>query len=455
MTPPDLPWNARSLALKVLLQCRTEDAFVQDLLDAALQSAELSPPDRRLCTQLVYGVLRRHVTLNTLLTPFIRRDPHNVESWIWETLRIGAYQLALLSHIPAYAAIHQTVELATAFGLPRAKGFINGVLRAFAALVTDETVDKPAANAVPWLGRKYRRMKQPVLPEPRRNEIEYASVAFSLPSWLVRRWHGRYGWDALLDMGFWFAEPPPMTLRVNRLRTDRETLLALLANAKIAAEPGQHPQAIRLVESVPVRDIPGFEEGFFVVQDDTAMQAASALSPAPGSRVLDMCAAPGGKTTHLAELMRNTGSILACDIDESRLQLLANGLERLGIRNVAAYVLSPGEEPSAGPFDYILADVPCSNTGVLGRRPEVRWRIRPNEINRLVPQQMAILAQACKRLAPGGVVVYSTCSIEPEENAELIEAVRKTMPEMRFEGDEEYVPGRPADGGYWAKLRKK
>jgi 16S rRNA (cytosine967-C5)-methyltransferase len=208
---------------------------------------------------------------------------------------------------------------------------------------------------------------------------------------------------------------------------------------------------------MPIRDLPGYAQGWFTVQDESAMCVASAVAPAPGSRVLDLCAAPGGKTTHLAELMRNQGRIIACDVDDDRLRTVNELGRRLGIEIIETHRLCPekNDEPLAGPFDAVLVDVPCSNTGVLGRRPEVRWRLRPSEFGHLATLQTRLLRQAAERVKPGGAVVYSTCSIEPDENRKVVEAVLHALPDLVLEADEEQVPGRPADGGYLARLRRR
>jgi 16S rRNA (cytosine967-C5)-methyltransferase len=292
-----------------------------------------------------------------------------------------------------------------------------------------------------------------VLPDPATRPIEYLS-AFSLPRWLAQRWAERYPWDECLRLGFWYAGPASLWLRVNPLRTGRDALLSALRQADIAAEPGEHPQAVRLEESASIRELPGYAEGWFTVQDQSAMRVASALDPRPGWRVLDMCSAPGGKTTHLAELMRNDGEVIACDADADRLKTVNELCGRLGIGIVRTRHLA-NEEPPAGSFDAVLVDVPCSNTGVLGRRPEVRWRLTPGDFAHLVRLQTKLLLWAGERVRPGGVVVYSTCSIEPEENGGVVRAALRGLPEMQLEAEEEQVPGRPADGGYWARLRKR
>jgi 16S rRNA (cytosine967-C5)-methyltransferase len=361
-----------------------------------------------------------------------------------------------MSQIPAHAAVHETVELAEAGGRGRAKGFVNGILRSLTRLVTDESTQAPAAAALPLEGGRYRRLTQAVLPDPGLHPIKYLVAAFSLPGWLVTRWLDRFGWDECLRLGFWFAGPAPLWLRCNPLRISREACREAFREAGIAVTPGEHPQSLVLEEPAAVQALPGYEEGWFAVQDESAMRVASALAPQPGWRVLDLCAAPGGKATHLAELMRNQGRITACDVDEGRLQTLTALCRRLGVGIVETCRLHPerNEEPPAGPFDAALVDVPCSNTGVLGRRPEVRWRLRPGDFRHLVPLQTKLLIQAVERVTTGGVVVYSTCSVEPEENGQVVRAVLRAFPELRLEAEEEQVPGRPADGGYWARLRR-
>jgi 16S rRNA (cytosine967-C5)-methyltransferase len=449
-----------------LLHCGRHDGFVQEALNQALSQVALSPADRRLATQLVYGVLRRRATLDALLQPLSNRPRYRVHPAIWDILRLGAYQLVLLTHIPPHAAVHESVELAgerwggspTREGVhSRVKGYVNGILRALARLLTDNQTSEPAADAVPLEKGAYRELARPVLPDPATHALEYLAAGFALPEWLFGRWQDRFGWDECLRLGFWFAAPAPLWLRCNGLRSDRAACLEAFAEAGFAAEPGVEAQAIRLAEHAPIRQLPGYEQGWFAVQDESAMRAATALGPTPGSRVLDLCAAPGGKTTHLAELMQNRGQVIACDVDDERLRTVNELCRRMGITIVETRRLDPerNEEPPAGPFDAVLADVPCSNTGVLGRRPEVRWRLRSDDLRRLVPLQTKLLLQAGGRVRSGGAIVYSTCSTLPEENRQVVDVVLRAMPDLRLEAEEERVPGRPADGGYWARLRRK
>jgi 16S rRNA (cytosine967-C5)-methyltransferase len=447
--------TARSLALQVLFDCRLRQVFVQEILDRYLAAHPLSAADRRLATQLAYGTLRRRGTLQALVAPFVQRPTDKVEAWLWDALHLGAFQLALLTHIPPHAALHETVELAADFGRPGAKGFLNAVLRKVANLVTDQPADAPAPDALPLEKGQYRRLARPILPDFAAHPIEYLAAGFALPPWLCQRWVERYGIEESRRLGFWFAGAAPVTLRCNPLRCSREQLLGRLARAGIAAEPGSHPQAIRMQETAPIRDLPGYSEGLFTVQDESAMTVAAAVDPQPGETILDLCAAPGGKATHLAELMKDQGRVVACDTDARRLQTVHELVGRLGLTGVTTIRIDPEGEPPAGPFDRVLLDVPCSNTGVLGRRPEARWRLRPEDLRHLTVLQGRLLRQAAARVKPGGVVVYSTCSIEPEENRAVVEAALGELPNLLLEADAEAVPGQPADGGYWARLRTR
>ncbi len=257
-----------------------------------------------------------------------------------------------------------------------------------------------------------------------------------------------------MRLGFWFNAPPPLWIRVNTTKISRADYLAKLAAANTPAEPGDHPQAVKLLDNVRVRELPGYDAGEFAVQDHSSMLVASAVSPKPGWQVLDLCAAPGGKTTHLAELMHHSGRIVACDIVSKRLDSVGDLCRRMGVRIVEPRVLADETEAPAGPFDAVLADVPCSNTGVLGRRPEVRWRLQPHEFQHLIRLQTSLLKTALSRVKAGGVVVYSTCSIDPDENGGVVRAVLTEMPGVTLDAEHTSIPGRPSDGGYWARLIK-
>ena len=447
--------SARELAFVALEEYRTRGTFVAQALDAEIARSGAAPEHRPLATEIALGVVRRQATLDAIVQPQVRRPREQVEPGLWTLMRIGAYQLAFLA-VPPHAAVHETVEVARRVGQPRWTAFLNGVLRSVDRLLTSDETDAPSADAVPIGGGRYRRLRQPVFADPQRAAADYFADAFSFPQWLVARWQQRFSFEQLLSMGFWFNSPAAVTLRVNLLRTTRDAYLRALAGAGIEAAPGELPEAVRLAGSVAVERLPGFREGWFAVQDEAAMRAARLLAPQPGERVLDLCAAPGTKTTHLAELMRNEGQIVATDVNADRLARVDENCRRLGVAIAETQVI--GEDAAdapAGPFDAVLLDVPCSNTGVLGKRPEARWRITPRDLEELPEIQRQLLVAACERVRPGGRIVYSTCSIEPEENADVVRCLLDRDRRFHLALEQEYLPGEPADGAYQALIARR
>jgi 16S rRNA (cytosine967-C5)-methyltransferase len=244
-------------------------------------------------------------------------------------------------------------------------------------------------------------------------------------------------------------------VRVNLLRTSRDELQQQFQANGLDVVAESLPEALRVSSGGRVEEWPGYADGLFSVQDLSAMRAARRLMPPSGSRVLDLCAAPGGKSCHLAELMQNTGEVLAVDVAPHRLERIVENVRRLGLSSVhALLVREDGSDLPRGPFDFILADVPCSNTGVLGRRPEVVWELSPESISELTLIQSHLLRRAAERLNPGGQLLYSTCSIEREENEQLVQQFLAEHPQFSLQEEELLLPGQPADGGYQALLAR-
>ncbi|MCH7989540.1 MAG: 16S rRNA (cytosine(967)-C(5))-methyltransferase RsmB, partial [Planctomycetes bacterium] len=438
------PGNARELAFVVLDEHRRSGTFVADLLDARLREGRVSGEDRRLATEIVYGIVRRRVTLDSLIEPHLQRPRQKIEDALWTFMQMGVYQLVFLTSVPAHAAVYETVETAKRLGKLRWRGFLNGILRAVGRNLTDLFSDHAAANAIPITAGRYRQCSHPIFPNPETDPGAYFAKAFSFPDWLSQRWLKRLSRDELTRIGFWFNTPAKIWLRVNVLKTTRERLLLAFKEAGIMAVAGTLPEAVRLEGPARIEQLPGFADGWFSVQDVSAMQAVRLLSPNSGQTVLDMCAAPGTKTTHLAELMHNQGTILATDVNAERLGRIEENKRRLGFEIIQTQIISVDvEEIPNGPFDAILVDVPCSNTGVLGKRPEARWRLRPEDLVELPALQKRLLRAACKRLNPGGRLVYSTCSIEPEENSKVVGSILESCPEILLSEEIEHVPGTP------------
>jgi 16S rRNA (cytosine967-C5)-methyltransferase len=455
--------NARDAAFAVLSEYKNGGRFVSVILDALFKDSALdSPHERRLAVELTNGVVRREATLDAILRPHVQRPRHQIEGELWTLLQLGAYQLVFLNSIPAYAAVNETVALAKSLGRERWTGFLNGVLRSVERMLTDQFQATPDGAAIPISDGRYRRLVRPVFPEPSVDQAGYFIEAFSFPRWLTVRWVERFGFEELCRIGFWFDRPAPLSLRVNSLKTNRDDLIRALGAGSVGATPGALPESIRLEGTARVDTLPGFHDGFFSVQDESAMLAVDRLAPHPGETILDLCAAPGTKATHIAERMQNRGTIIATDIRAERLARVAENCARLGISIVQPILIpqSGHASPSgastldrcSGPFDAILADVPCSNTGVLGKRPEARWRITPSDVEELAAQQSRLLESACRRLRPGGRLLYSTCSIEPEENEQIVNALLQREPALSLAEEWHQVPGRPGDGGYQALL---
>ena len=445
--------TAREAALRVLEEHRVSGMWVSDLLDRVFRESGLPTVERALATELAYGVVRRQATLDAILRTLIARPSDQVEVALWTILRLGIYQIMILDGIPAHAAVHETVELCKRAGRMRWSGFVNGVLRGATRLTTEEICDQPSASAVPVGVNRHRKLVKPVFFEPASDLPAYVASAYSMPLWLMERWAKRYQPSELIRLCEWFNTTPPLMIRVNAIRSSFDQVLNAFQSSGIISHALEDTGSI-IVENVSrVDQLPGYKDGWFVVQDYSASRAAIRLAPQPGQRVWDVCAAPGGKTCHLAAIMQNQGEILATDIRSDRLEIVRENADRLGVDIIRTQLVDePGFRLPAGPFDAILIDVPCSNTGVLGKRPEARWRITPDGIEELKNIQSNLLGRGLERLTSGGRLVYSTCSIETAENEQIVRQVLKYFPDARLVEEEQFVPGRPGDGAYQALI---
>ncbi len=402
--------DPRKIALDILLRVE-EGAFADLTLDAFLSDRPtLDPRDRALATELVYGSLRLRGRLDFALCRFCRKPLAKVEPRVLALLRLGAYQLLILDRIPDRAAVHETVALARREGLERATGFINGILR---ALIRER------AN-IPW-------------PKAGTSPAAYLEQVLSLPRWLARRWLKEYGVEEAIALAEAMARPAPFTLRVNTLRLSREEYLSRLEEAGHQAVPTKYaPEGVTIVHRSE-SPLPGGDEGWFQVQDEASMLIAHLVAPAAGDRILDACAAPGGKTTHMAALCRNSAAVLALDLHPQRVQLVAAGAARLGCRGIEARpwdATVPAPFLKAESFDRVLVDAPCSGLGVLRRNPETRWRRNEAEITAMAVRQSAILNGLAPLVRPEGCLVYSLCTLTPEETNGVFAAFLKDHPDF-------------------------
>jgi len=431
---------------------------VKDLLEHELDRSGFDRRDSDLATELAYGMVRRRGTLDHILASFSRLPLRKVQPRVLEILRLGAYQLLFLDKVPAAAAVNEAVAIAKRVSSKGAVRFVNACLRALGRAIVgkrDEPGPDPRA-ALPLGDGAYCLFRQAVLPQPAMSLVDYVAAAYSHPEWLVRRWLRRYGEATTRRLCESNNAAPGVLLRVNRLRATQEELVAELVREGRWAKPlGAHHVA--LDHAGGLWELAALRLGRCTVQGLAASAAAPLLAPRPGERVLDVCAAPGSKACQLAELAECRAMVVALDASAPRLRRVRENVRRLGVENVLP-VAGDGcscERLFAAAFDAALVDVPCSNTAVLARRVENRWRLSEETILRLAGLQRRLIASAARVVRPGGRLVYSTCSLEPEENEQVVESLCGERKEFRLAESKCFLPPETGhDGGYLALLRR-
>ena len=426
--------NPRQIAARVLSQRLTSGEFTENLLETALATARLSPVDRGLCHELVCGVVRWQTTLDRLIAR--KTDPvREQRPALKNLLRLGLYQIFWLDRIPPHAAVHETVEQAKRSGYGHQAGFINAVLRGY--LREADEIKKILADM---------KISQPAL-------------GWSHPEWLVEKWRKNFGDEKMRQLLEWNNTPPKTYARINTLKTDAGKLVERWREENVEYDfvtrdwTGEN-LAFELKTHPPLNSLPSLRDGWFYLQDPSTLLAPVLLAPQAGENILDACAAPGGKTTLIAQFMNNEGKITASDIEPNRLKLVRENCARLGVTNVQMPLPTILNPQSAPRYDRILIDAPCSNTGVMRRRVDLRWRISPEEVSRLQKTQLELLNQAVPKLKPGGVIVYSTCSLEPEENSETVKQFLAANPSFKLEAERQLLPfADGVDGAYVARLK--
>jgi len=393
--------DARSTALDVLLKVEQEQAFSNLQLNQALNRSKLDKHDAGLVTELVYGTLQRRNTIDYFLGRFVTRGIHKLDPWVRNLLRLSFYQIYYLDRIPPHAAVNEAVNIAKRRGHQGISGMVNGVLRNVLRQLPTITVPD-------------------TLPATERISLEQ-----SHPKWLVERWLAQFGEEETEAMCEENNRPPSLSIRVNRQRIDRATMLSELQAHQIEAKPSLLSEDGIVIESRSgnIAQTRWYEDGLFSIQDESSMIVATIVGAAPGMRVLDCCAAPGGKTTHIAETMDDRGELWANDIHAHKQALIDTQASRLGLSCVRTIVGDAGrlrERFPAGHFDRILLDAPCSGLGVIRRKPDIKWRKTSEELLELPKLQYQLLEEAAALLKPGGVLVYSTCTVEHAENDQVI-----------------------------------
>ncbi|TVM04190.1 MAG: 16S rRNA (cytosine(967)-C(5))-methyltransferase [Candidatus Brocadia sp. WS118] len=452
--------DVRYECVRILRAIDEQEVFARELLSERYSRGDLSGRDKGLLTELTHGVIRHRLTLDTIISAFSKIPLARIEPWILYALRVGLYQMIYLDRIPPSAAVNTAVELVKKL-IRRADAvkFTNAVLRSVERSIHNKS--EPASKITDPQKALYRRENTwctfhiPIFPNPVEALSSYLAMHYSHPEWLIQRWIGRYGKENTVEICRANNRAPSLFLRINQRKIPVREFVALLDHKGI---PSHTVNNAVIVDDIAVSEIPGFSEGLFFVQDVSAMKVAEFLKAENSHTVLDLCAAPGGKATHIAELLEGTGWIYALDISFNRLRLVKENCRRMGIQNVSLVCgdASSDRVPFHIQFDRVLIDAPCSNTGVLARRAEARWRLKERDIQTLASLQYSILKTGATMMKPDGYLVYSTCSIEPEENQEVIKKFIDSESQCYLDAEDYYLPGiNTGDGGYMARLCKR
>jgi 16S rRNA (cytosine967-C5)-methyltransferase len=406
------PLSARQSAF-IALKSVHKGAFADVALDRVLAHHTLSNPDRRLLTELVYGCVRRMRSLDALIDQLGRKPALSQPPDVRTVLHLGLYQLRYLEQVPPSAAVNTTVDLLKQNRMGGLSGFVNGLLRQYLRL---------------------REGQDPLNLPP--DPVERLGVLHSYPDWIIQTWIDSLGVAGAQQLCLTLNQSPSIDLRINPLKTDRDSVQAAFAEYGVTTTPlPPLPQALRIVSNPgPIHQLPGYNEGWWTIQEASAQLVGHLVNPEPESTVIDLCAAPGGKTTHLVELMEGRGEVWACDRTASRLKRLQQNLQRLQVDTVHLWKGDGRNLASEIPLaDTILIDAPCSGLGTLNRHADARWRQTPESVMELSTLQTELLRAVVPRVKPGGVIVYATCTLHPEENETVITRFLEEHPQWQLD----------------------
>ena len=414
--------SARQLAFTVLRET-DKGAFADVALERNIGKFVLNAADRRLATELIYGTVRRRRTLDALIDQLGKRSAEQQPADLRRVLHIGFYQLRYLDHVPDHAVVDTTVQLAKQQRLGKLSGVVNGMLRQYIRLqAAGDPLQLPS------------------------DPLQSLGVLHSYPDWIIQAWEHLLLAEEVASLCEWFNQAPKIDLRVNRLRTTVAQVVTALTDYGLTVVPHSHvPDAIRILGPTGnVRQLPGYEEGWWMVQDSSAQLVSYLVDPRPGETIIDACAAPGGKAAHLAELMGDQGRVLACDRTSSRLNKIRQNANRLQLTSIETVMGDSREHPEfKGIADRVLLDVPCSGLGTLHRHADARWRQTPESIAGLTTLQRELLEAAVDWVKPNGVLLYSTCTLHPDENQNLIQAFLSDHPDWQIQPPDPDSPVAP------------
>ncbi len=408
--------GVRGVAVRLLNRIERSDSYLDRVLDAELRSTEINDLDKGLLTELLHGVLRWQNKLDWVLNGFSHGNFQKSEVNIKNTLRVALYQILFLDRIPHAAAVNEAVELIKRIRGEKVAGLVNAVLR----------------NII-------RNIEGIRYPDPGEDYIQYLSVMYSHPHWMVKRWVKRFGQEETQKLLVANNERPGLALRINRLKAQPAEFRSMLEQQHIQyTESTLVDFFVKAKSLTRIGQMELFRRGFFTIQDESAVLPCLLLAPRPGERVIDLCAAPGGKTTAMAEMMKNEGEILAIDKYEIKLSLIRAACDRLGMRNVRLMAVDATtlENEMA---DRVLLDAPCSGLGVLMKKPDIKWKREITDILKMARMQKGLMENAARLVKPGGILVYSTCTTEPEENQEIVRSFLSQHPEFMAEDARQFV----------------
>lgn len=435
--------TARQIAFEAL-RAIDRGAFADVALDKKLNQSQLSAQDKGFVTELVYGTVRRQRTLDSLITQFGKREASKQQADLLQMLRLGFYQLRYLTHVPDHAVVDTTVQLAKAQRLGKLSGVVNGMLRQYirqsAGHHHDQTDGKSNESIDP--------LKLPA------ELTQRLGIFHSYPDWIVQVWRSMLPDDQVAALCEWFNQTPQLDLRINLHRYSLAEAAEMFATAGIESEPiPLVPSALRIKgHTGAVANLPGYSEGWWAVQDSSAQLVSYLLDPQPGETIMDACGAPGGKSLHMAELMGDDGVIWSCDRTAARTQKIQQNIDRLGSSIVRPLMCDSRHQPTfIGQADRVLLDVPCSGLGTLNRHADARWRQTPESVSGLVTLQRELLSHVSTWVKPGGVMVYATCTLHPDENEAQIEWFLNQHEGWRIEPSESSMGTLSTEKG-WIKV---
>jgi 16S rRNA (cytosine967-C5)-methyltransferase len=438
--------SPRAIAAQILSEAESSSVYVDYVLEKHLQRSAFPARDRALVTALVHGVSRWRARLDAEIQQHFRHHFDEAQPFVKNVLRGAVYQMLFMDRIPAYAAVDEAVEMIQLRFGNNFSRLSNGVLR---------NIQRAPME---W---------PPVASLVEKKDLKTLAQMFSHPEWVIKRWVEQFGWEQAAALAEASNRIPPVTVRVVRPEENLKPWLQQMKAREVKPEPVENmPNFYHLPHLDDIASLPGFEEGWFTVQDSSAGMVAHLVAPQAGETIIDLCAAPGGKALHIAEMM-GSGKVVAIDLDPQRLELIAEAAERLRLK--VHLVVADSRTFAAKPANAVVVDAPCSGLGVLSRRSDLRWRRRPKDITDLVELQKEILTDAAELVRSGGRLIYSTCTIDPEENDKVVEWFLEHHQEFRLEPARAYVhasfcdergyvrtfPHRHnMDGGFAARLVK-